>query len=191
MHPETLVLGRERIQILLEQNILRRDVGEDEVDLGPVTSCASTDDSADNLQHGSNTGATSNHSKVAHHVGLVHEGALGAPDADGLAHGEASHVLADVAGGVRLDEEVEVARLMVAADRGVGPDDLLGVAVLLRDGGADGNVLADGEAEDGVRGGQVEAVDGDIVGDDGLFLELELLEDVWSEDLLGFWARAD
>jgi hypothetical protein len=56
----------------------------------------------------------------------------------------------------------------------------------LHDGGADGDVLANWEAEDRVRGGQVEAVDGDIVGDDGLLLELELLEDVWLEYLLWF-----
>jgi len=188
VHAEALVLGRERVQVLLEQDVLGRDVGEDEVDLGPVAGRTSADDGAHDLQHGRDAGAAGDHAKVADHVGLVHEGALGALEADGLADGEAGHVLADVAGGVRLDEQVEVARLVVAADRGVGADNLLGVAVLLGDGGADGDVLADGEAEYRVRGRQVEAVDGDIVGDDGLFLEFEFLEDVWLEDLFGFCA---
>jgi hypothetical protein len=57
-------------------------------------------------------------------------------------------VLRDVTGGVRLDEEVEVAGLMVARDRGVGSDDFFLGAVWLGEGGCDRNVLPDWEAED-------------------------------------------
>lgn len=67
-------------------------------------------------------------------------------------------MLADVARRVRLDEQVEVARLLVAADGRVGPDDLLVAAVGLREDGADGDVLADGEAEDVGGAGEGEAV---------------------------------
>jgi len=189
VYPEALVLSRKRIQVFLEQNVLGRDVGKDEINLGPITSSATADDGAHDLQHGGDTGAAGNHAEVAHHVGGVHEGALGALDADGLPHGQAGHVLADVAGGVGLDEEVKVAGLVVAADRGVGADDILGAAVGLGDGGANGDVLADGEAEYRVGRRQVEAVDGDIVRDDRLFLELELLELVGLEDLFRFCAE--
>lgn len=147
VYPETLILGRERVQVLLEQDILGCDVGKDEVDLGPITGRTSTDDSANNLQHGRDASAASNHAEVAHQVGLVDKGALGTLDADCLAHGEAGHVLADVASGVRLDEQVEIARLVVAADRSIGAHDVLGAAVWLLDGGADGDVLANGKAE--------------------------------------------
>ena len=45
-------------------------------------------------------------------------------------------------------------------------------------------MLADGQAENAVRGGQGEAVDGGVVGEDGLFGERELLEDGRVKDLL-------
>ena len=45
-------------------------------------------------------------------------------------------------------------------------------------------MLADGQAEDAVRGGQGEAVDGSVVGEDGLFGERELLVDGGVKDLL-------
>lgn len=73
---------------------------------------------------------------------------------------------------------------MVAADWGVGPDDLLGSAIGLGEGGADGDVLADGEAKDGVGGGELEAVDGHVVGNYCLLLEFEFLEDIRLQDLL-------
>lgn len=111
---EALIFSRERIEVLLEQNVLLGDVGEDQVDLGAVTCLAAADDSLDDLQHGRDSRAARNHTKVAHHVGRVGEGALGATHADRLAHGERREVLADVAGGVRLDEEVEVTGLLIA-----------------------------------------------------------------------------
>jgi hypothetical protein len=45
-------------------------------------------------------------------------------------------------------------------------------------------VLADGQAEDAVGGGQGEAVDGGVVREDGLLGERELLEDGGVKDLL-------
>lgn len=155
---ETLILSGECIEILLEEDVLGGDVGEDEVDLGDIAGLAAADDGADDLEHGGDSGAAGNHAKVANHVGGVHEGALGAANLDGLANAEASQVLADVSGGVGLDQEVEVAGLVVTADRGVGADDLLGSAVGLGEVGTDGDVLADGQAEDGFGMGEAESV---------------------------------
>ena len=45
-------------------------------------------------------------------------------------------------------------------------------------------MLTDGQAEDAVRGGQGEAVDGSVVGKDGLLGKRELLEDGGVKDLL-------
>ena len=45
-------------------------------------------------------------------------------------------------------------------------------------------MLADGQAENAVRGGQGEAVDGGVVGENGLFGERELLVDGGVKDLL-------
>lgn len=100
MDAESLVSGGERIEVLLEQDILHVDVGEEQVDLGGVTSGAATDDSADDLEHGGDSSATCDHAKVAHHVGSVDHGALGSLDFDGLADDKGSHVLGDVSGGV-------------------------------------------------------------------------------------------
>lgn len=120
---------------------------------------------------------------MADHVGSINEGTLGSLDTNSLSDGEAGHVLADVAGRVGLDQEVEVARLVITADGSIGPDHLLGAAVGLRDSGTNGDVLADWKTEDGPGRGEVEAVDGDIVGNDRLFLELEFLELIGLEDL--------
>lgn len=62
---------------------------------------------------------------------------------------------------------------MVGGDGGVRADDFLGLA---GNGSSEGDVLADGQAEDigGTRQGK--AVDGDVVRDLSLFLEDEVLE---------------
>lgn len=117
------------------------------------------------------------------HVGRIDESTLGSLDTNSLSDGEAGHVLADVAGGVGLDQKVEIAGLVITADRSIGPNNLLGAAVGLRNSGTNGDVLADRKTEDGAGSGEVEAVDGDIVGNDRLLLELEFLELVGLEDL--------
>lgn len=155
---DTLVLLGEGVEVLLEENVLRGDVGKDEVDLGGVAGSAAADNGADDLEHRGDAGAAGNHAKVADHVGGVDKGALGAADANGLADDERGHHLGDVTLGVRLDEQVKVAGLVVAGDGGVGADNLLGGAVGLGEGCADGDVLADGEAEDRLGRGELEAV---------------------------------
>lgn len=90
---DTSVLGSESIEILLEKNVLGANVGENQVDLGLVSSSSATNDSTDDLEHGSDSGTTSNHTKVSDHVGGVNEGTLGTTDLDGLANDERSHVL--------------------------------------------------------------------------------------------------
>lgn len=48
-------------------------------------------------------------------------------------------------------------------------------------------MLANGQAEDAVRGGQGEAVDGGVVGEDSLLGKRELFVDGGVEDLLLLW----
>ncbi len=134
MNADAGILLDEGVEVLLEQYVLGRDVGEDEVDLGSVGAVlvvAVADDGADDLQHRGDAGAAGDHAEVADHVGLVDEGAPGPAHADGLTDDERGHVLGDVALRVGLDEEVEEAGLVVAGYGGVGADDLLGLAVLL------------------------------------------------------------
>lgn len=80
----------------------------------------------------------------------------------------------DVPRRVRFDEEVEVAGVDIAGDWGVGADDFLvaddfGFGVFDVEVGAEGDVLADGQAEDAVGAGQGEAVDGCVVREDCFF----------------------
>nr|POF22215.1 hypothetical protein CFP56_36300 [Quercus suber] len=86
----------------------------------------------------------------------------------------------DIARGVAFDEQVEVARVDIRRDGRVGADDLFagnraGLGVGDIELGGKGDVLADGQAEDGVGRGQAEAVDGCVVGNDGLFRDGEFL----------------
>jgi hypothetical protein len=98
-------------------------------------------------------------------------------------------VTADVAGRVALDKQVEVAGVDIGGDGCVGTDDLfvgdgLSLRVLDIEVGSDRDVLADWQTEDAVRGGQSEAVNGSVVGKDGLFGQRELLENGRIKDLL-------
>lgn len=162
VYAEPLILSRQRIQILLKQYILLGDIRKDQVDLGAVARRAAADDSLHNLQHGRDARAAGDHAKVANEVGPVVEGALGPTHADRLRDGQRGHVLADVAGRVRLDQQVEEARELVAADGRVAAHDLLVAAVGLVENRADGDVLADGEAEDVRRAGEGETVAGGV-----------------------------
>lgn len=110
---------------------------------------------------------------MAAHVGGVHHGALGATDLHVVANLQFSKILGDVTLGVSLDEQIEVAGLVVGGDRGVRADNLLG---LTGDSGGERDVLTDGEAEDIGGTGEGKTVDSDIVRDLVLLLEDEVLE---------------
>jgi len=201
VHAEARVLARKLVQVLLQKNILLVDVCEDEVDLSLVAGSSASEDGLGDLQHGSDTGTASNHTKVPDHVGSVDHGALGALYLHLVANVESREVTADVTGRVALDEQVEVAGVDIGGDRSVGAHDFLvgdglGLGVLDIEVGGDGNVLADGQAEDAVGSGQGEAVDGGVVREDGLLGKRELFEDGGVKDLLllceggvseGFW----
>lgn len=189
--PEALVLRGQVVQLLLAQDILRVDVCEDEIDLGPVPGGAAADDGLCDLQHGSDASAAGDHAETLDQVGLVGHGALGAPDLELVANLHLGQVLADVAGGVALDEQVEVAGGRVIGDWGVGAQNLLwggdaGLGVGDWEGCGEGDVLAGWQAEDGCWAGQLEAVDGRVVREDCLLGQGELLEGGWVEDFLHF-----
>lgn len=95
---------------------------------------------------------------MSHHIWGIDHSTLGALDFDRLAYGERCHVFGDVTGGVRLNEEIEVAWLVVARNWGVGADDLFGCAFRLRKSGCDRDVLSDRESENMMRLWELEAV---------------------------------
>jgi len=68
----------------------------------------------------------------------------------------------NVTGRVRFDEEVEVALVIVGGDRGIGADDFFAF-----DGGCEGDVLADGQAEDVFLVGELESVAGKMLAEKG------------------------
>lgn len=130
VHPELVIFLRQSIQVLPQQNILRIDIGKDKIDLRGIVSSRprpSPDDGTNDLEHGRNTGSAGNHAEMAHHIRGVHHGALGALDLHRLPDHERGDVLADVAGGIRLDQEIEVALLLIGRYRSVGSHDFLGL----------------------------------------------------------------
>lgn len=139
------------IQVLLQQNVLRVNVCKDQIHLSIVIWVPQ--DRLDDLQHRSNPGATGDHAECADKVGAVVKLALGPLNADGLADFEACDIFGYVAGGVGLDQEGELALVIVGGDGCVGAHDILAV-----DAGSDGDVFADGEAEDVVSAGEIKAV---------------------------------
>lgn len=110
---------------------------------------------------------------MAAHVGGVDHGTLGAADLHVVADLQFGKILGDVTLGVSLDEEIEVAGLIVGGDGGVRANNLLR---LTGDSSGERDVLADGEAEDIGGAGEGETVDGDVVRDLVLLLQDEVLE---------------
>jgi hypothetical protein len=173
---ESVILLLQLLELIAEQDVLGVDVGEDQVDLGGVVATVAgtvADDGLDNLQHGGDTSATGDHTDVAAHVGGVDHGTLRAADLQLVADLQSGEVLGDVTLGVSLDEQIEVASLVVGGNGSVRADNLLGLAV---NGSGKRDVLTDREAEDIGGTGEGETVDGDIVRDLVLLLEDEVLE---------------
>jgi hypothetical protein len=67
-------------------------------------------------------------------------------------------VLRDVALGIRLDQEVDKARLVIAGNRGVRSDNFLDGSIRLRKVSANGDVLADGKAKNASGRRELESV---------------------------------
>lgn len=189
VYAEVVVESAQLIQVLLQQNVLHVNICKDQVHLRIVVRVPQ--DRLDDLQHWGDPGATGDHAKRADEVGAVVKVALGPLDADGLADFKTCDVFGDVAGGVGLDQEGELAFVVVGGDGRVGAHDLLAV-----DAGGDGDMLADGEAEDVIGSGEVEtvavglllviesrgeeegSVHSDVVGNNGGLGELEILEHI-------------
>lgn len=90
-----------------------------------------------------------------------------------LANLESIEVFGNVAVWVRLDDEVKETQVVIGRGGGVGSLDVLSV-----DFGLDGNVLADGQSQDGSRFGKTEAVEGGVVADLLALDEVEPLPDL-------------
>lgn len=183
---ETIVLGNELLQLLLKQDVVGVDIGEDQVHLGGVVAAVAgtvADNGLDDLEHGSDTGTSSDHTDVAAHVGSVDHGTLGAAHLHGLADLQGGQVLGDVTLGISLDKQVEVAGFIVGGDGGVGAHNLLGLAL---NGGGERDVLADGQTENVGGTGQGKAVDGHVVGDLVLLLQEVVLKLGRVQDLSRF-----
>lgn len=82
------------IQFSLEQYILRVDIGVDEADLGFVLRVFES--STDDLEHGGDSGPTSDHSKLTRQVRGIDEFTLGALDPEFVSNLEEGHVARDV-----------------------------------------------------------------------------------------------
>ena len=154
MHPKALVLRCQLIQILPQQNILRAHIGEYQINLCDISTCPTSDNSPDDLQHGRDTRPASNHAESLHHVWSVDHGAFRAFDFNSLPDDQRGHVFRDVARRVGFYEQVEVPGDVVARDGRVGAHNLFldrdaGVfGVGYGEGRCDGDVLAYWEAED-------------------------------------------
>lgn len=173
MYSEALVLPHELVKVVLEQDVLWIHVCEKQIHLSLVAALAPSEDGTDDLQHGRDTGSASDHTKVPDHVGCVDHGALGTLDLHSVTNLEGCKVLADVASGVRLDEEVEEAGVIVGRDGSVRAHDLarlslLGLGVGHVEGRGERDMLSDGQAEDGVLGGELEAIDSSVMREDSL-----------------------
>lgn len=87
-------------------------------------------------------------------------------------------MLRDVAGGVGFDEEVEVALVFVGRYRSIGAHDFFWLA---SDGGCEGDVLADREAEDVGRVRELESVASSLLDDQCESIDAKILTSQYYE----------
>jgi len=164
------VLVLELLKLVLEDNVVGGDVTVDERNLGLVLWVL--EDSAGELVHGGDSGATSDQSDVVVLVGLPRVLGDGSLHLKRLARCHVVHVLGHDSTGVPLDDEVKVAGSVLVGDGGVWADRGLGHLRAL--------VLGD------ERTGDVETGDGILV----IQLEPQLLG-VVVDDLGGLEGQLD
>jgi len=129
------------IQLRFEQDIFKPDIGVDERDFGLILWVLYN--GTNDLQHGGDAGATSDHSEVRNESRLIPELTFGTLDADRLAESEERKVPGDVTLLVGLDEQLEVASVIIGGNRRIGAHDVLAVYLRLYR-----NVLSNWKAED-------------------------------------------
>lgn len=105
----------ELVEVGLEEDISLADVRVEEGDGGAVEGVL--EGGADDLDHGRDTCAAGDHAEVADEVGSVHEVALGALDADGVADLELRDVFGDIAEVIGLRRVVSMHRKRCGAKR--------------------------------------------------------------------------
>ena len=89
------VSGSQLIQFSLEQDILWVDVGIDKADLGLILGVLES--GTDDLEHGSDSSSSGDHSKLTRQVWGIDEFALGALDFELVSNLEEGHMTRDVA----------------------------------------------------------------------------------------------
>ena len=152
-----LVDIHEFLEVIPEKDIFFVDIGVNKGDGGAIERVP--EGGTDDLNHGRDTGTTSNHAQVADDVGGIDKVAFGALDADIVTNLEEGDVAGNVAffisletwvedwgygtkrRRIYLDDEVEAATVVVVADGGVATGDEFTVDLC-----GDGDVLANRQA---------------------------------------------
>lgn len=116
VHPQFVILSCELVHVFFQQNVLRVDVGEDQIHLRLVTALSPAHNSLDDLQHWSNTSTTSDHAEPSDHIRCVDHGALWTFDLHRVTNLQRSEMSADVAIRVGLDKKVKVAELKIGGN---------------------------------------------------------------------------
>jgi len=115
------------LKVIPEKDVFLVNVSVDESNGGAVERVPQG--SADDLNHRGNTSSTGDHAEMTNRVGGVSEVALWTFDPDAVTNLQSRNIFGDVALLVALDNEVEVATVVVVADGGVAPYDFLATNV--------------------------------------------------------------
>lgn len=141
---EVRILSSQHIQLLLKEDVIWVDIGEDQVQFGGVVAAiarAVANNGLDDLQHGSDASTTSNHTNVTAHVRSVDHGTLGTAHFHGIANLQGGQVLGNVTLGIGLYEQIKVTGLIVRRNGSVGADNFFRLTL---DSGSEGDVLTNG-----------------------------------------------
>lgn len=167
---------QELFKIVLEKDIFLVYVGVDEADGSFI--CRVAEDSANNLNHGGNTGTTGNHAEVVAEARGVDKVALGAFDTDSVANLEAGKDTRNVTLLVSLDEKFEFSMVVVTTHGGVATSYKLSINFC-----GHGDVLTNRKAKNILSPAKLKAVNGCVGRNLDLLLERELLPFIRIESL--------
>jgi len=115
----------ELVELGLEEDILRVNIRVDERDGGLVKGIF--EGRLHNLVHWSKAGAASNHADVADEIRGVGELTFGSLDTNVVPYLEQGHMAGNDSFFVCLDEQLKVATMIIAADRGIASKDFLSI----------------------------------------------------------------
>lgn len=153
---ETLLVDiHEFLEVIFQQNVFLIYISVDQGNCSTIGWVL--EGGTDDLNHGRNTGTARNHAKVTDEVRGIEKIALWSFNTKNITYLEVSDVARDIAFFICFDNKGEIAKIVIATDRGVTPDNDFAINFC-----RDRNVLTGRQAKYVFRVRELETVNGRV-----------------------------